>query len=43
MNEQLRMKSIDNEVLSTKVKQHEVDMQDLYSKIAEMKQVKTII
>jgi hypothetical protein len=37
------MKSIDNEVLSGKVRQHEIDMQDLYSKIAEMKQIKTVI
>jgi hypothetical protein len=37
------MKAIDIEVLSGKASQHELDMQDLYSKIAEMKQIKTVI
>lgn len=31
------------EILSGKVRQHQADMKDLYSKIADMKQIKTII
>lgn len=43
LTEELRMKGIDIEVLNGRVRQHEADMRDLYSKIAEMKQIKTII
>jgi hypothetical protein len=32
--EELRMKAVDIEVLNGKVKQHEMDMRDLFSKIA---------